>query len=238
MSGLSLPLPHNLTLDFLRPLRYRSPHAGAESGSAHPARQSQPPARGAGQRLPPRVVTAQCELSSTPCRPPLWSQRYLEAVSPSPRDGATGVGDAVDPKHGPPRRFRGCPGVPPAAPAPIGALSERVGGSLQAGGHLGYGLWTAVPLISENNTATAPRKLAEDEPGARGHRNFHARARYDHKQPRLYSQSVPDLGADTLINTVGSLSIGIEMEAEPDTNPPVVNLTPFAVLTVKASGMV
>ena len=94
------------------------------------------------------------------------------------------------------------------------------------------------PLISENNTATAPRKLAEDEPGARGHRNFHARARYDHKQPRLYSQSVPDLGADTLINTVGSLSIGIEMEAEPDTNPPVVNLTPFAVLTVKASGMV
>ena len=46
---LALPLPHNLTLDFLRPLRYRSPHAGAESGSAHPARQSQPPARGAGQ---------------------------------------------------------------------------------------------------------------------------------------------------------------------------------------------
>ena len=47
--GLALPLPHNLSLDFVKPLRYRSRHAGSESDRGHPAGQSCPPARGAGQ---------------------------------------------------------------------------------------------------------------------------------------------------------------------------------------------
>ena len=46
---IALPLPHNLSLDFVKPLRYRSRHAGSESDRGHPAGQSCPPARGAGQ---------------------------------------------------------------------------------------------------------------------------------------------------------------------------------------------
>ena len=42
---LALPVPHNSSLDFMKPLRYCNRRGGAESGRAQPAGQPRPTAR-------------------------------------------------------------------------------------------------------------------------------------------------------------------------------------------------
>ena len=46
---LALPMPHNFSLDFMKPLRYRGEHGDSESGRAQPAGQPHPTASGAGR---------------------------------------------------------------------------------------------------------------------------------------------------------------------------------------------
>ena len=45
LAMLALPVPHNFSLDFMKPLRYCSQRGGAESGRAQPAGQPRPTAR-------------------------------------------------------------------------------------------------------------------------------------------------------------------------------------------------
>ena len=47
--NLALPVPHNFSLDFMKPLRYCSQRGGAESGWAQPAGRPRPTARRAGR---------------------------------------------------------------------------------------------------------------------------------------------------------------------------------------------
>ena len=47
---LALPVPHNVSLDFVRPLRYGGRHGDSESGFTYSAGQPRPPARRAGRR--------------------------------------------------------------------------------------------------------------------------------------------------------------------------------------------
>ena len=46
---LALPMPHNFSLDFMKPLRYGGEHGDSESGWAQPAGQPHPTASGAGR---------------------------------------------------------------------------------------------------------------------------------------------------------------------------------------------
>ena len=46
---LALPVPHNFSLDFMKPLRYCSQRGGSESGWAQPAGRPRPTARRAGR---------------------------------------------------------------------------------------------------------------------------------------------------------------------------------------------
>ena len=48
-TALALPVPHNFSLDFMKPLRYCSQRGGAESGWAQPAGRPRPTARRAGR---------------------------------------------------------------------------------------------------------------------------------------------------------------------------------------------
>ena len=49
ISPLALPVPHNFSLDFMKPLRYGGEHGDSESGRAQPAGQPHPTASGAGR---------------------------------------------------------------------------------------------------------------------------------------------------------------------------------------------
>ena len=48
-NALALPVPHNFSLDFMKPLRYGGEHGDSESGRAQPAGQPHPTASGAGR---------------------------------------------------------------------------------------------------------------------------------------------------------------------------------------------
>ena len=48
-SSLALPVPHNFSLDFMKPLHYGGEHGDSESGRAQPAGQPHPTASGAGR---------------------------------------------------------------------------------------------------------------------------------------------------------------------------------------------
>ena len=48
-SQLALPVPHNFSLDFMKPLHYGGEHGDSESGRAQPAGQPHPTASGAGR---------------------------------------------------------------------------------------------------------------------------------------------------------------------------------------------
>ena len=68
---LALPMPHNFSLDFMKPLRYGGEHGDSESGRAQPAGQPHPTAS-----VPECLcVHVQHDLIPVPGRPPVESAR-------------------------------------------------------------------------------------------------------------------------------------------------------------------